>query len=249
VALPCGARDEGMQASAEQRRAGMVLFRRSVLERVNPETRPDDDESIGSVSLQATLGEYEAVQLGVLPLRDLRQLRVVPGDLTDGVGHVLPAAAIDVRMVRFYNQPVAISVKNRWAVVPKTLEPAPPIDLDRGQVRPYWITVHVPADQPGGEYRGVIHFEHDRGETTMPLALEVIPVHLDDPDILYAPICMSVVANLWKTLPNTAGTPEPGDSLMAKALRRERITRDADLVFADLRAHGMTGISLRSGSA
>lgn len=215
--------------TAAQQREGFIIFQRSVLERVYAQSKPREREVASSVTLQAARDEYEPAQLAVYPLRDAQRMQVTVSDLTDGGQHAIPAAEITVRMVRYYGAPLSITVNNRFGVVPKTLEIAVPIDLRRETVRPYWITVHVPENQPGGRYEGNITFAHSAGATTLPFTVDVIPVRLQEPEILYGTLCVNALANVWK--PKYAAT----------------VLRRADLILRDQKEHGMNTISLRAG--
>ena len=62
-------------------------------------------------------------------------------------------------------------------------------------------------------------------------AVDVIPVKLQEPDILYGTLCMNTLANV------------------SKVNRGGRLLRQTDLIFRDQREHGMNTISLRSGHA
>ena len=216
--------------TAEQEHDGFIVFQRSVLERVHPNSHPRPNEVAAAVTLHATWDEWEPVQLAVYPLRDLKHMQVVVTGLSDGQ-HVIPASELSVRMVRYYGAPLSVRVANRFGVVPKTLEIAAPIDVPKEAVRPYWITVHVPENRPGGSYTGSIIFTHAGGEKTIPLTVDVIPVKLQEPDILYGTLCMNTLANV------------------SKVNRGGRLLRQTDLIFRDQREHGMNTISLRSGHA
>jgi len=218
------------QATAVQERDGFIVFQRSVLERIHQNSHPRASEVASSVTLHATWDEWEPAQLAVYPLRDLKHLQVTVTGLSDGQ-HVIPASELSVRMVRYYGAPLSVRVANRFGVVPKTLEVSAPIDLAKEAVRPYWITVHVPANRPGGAYTGSIIFTHAGGEQTIPLTVDVMPVKLQEPDILYGTLCMNTLANV------------------SKITRGGRLLRQTDLIFRDQREHGMNLISLRSGHA
>jgi hypothetical protein len=215
------------QATAEQQRDGFIVFQRSILERIHQNSRPRPDEIATSVTLHAAWDEWEPAQLAVYPLRDLHRMQVTVTGLTDGQ-HVIPASELSVRMVRFYGAPLSIRVANRFGVVPKTLEIAATIDLPSEAVRPYWITVHVPDRHPGGQYTGSIVFTHAGGEETIPLTVDVIPLRLHEPDILYGTLCVNTLANV------------------GKVSRGGRLLRQTDVIFRDQREHGMNLISLRS---
>lgn len=224
--------------SAEQKARGVLVFSRSTLERVYPQSRPRPSEAVTPVSLQAARGEYEPVQLAVYPLRKLKKMTVRVADLTDDAHHSIPAANVDVRMVRFYGSPLSITARKRFAVLPKTLEVAVPIDLEKDRVRPYWITVHVPEDQPGGTYRGTITLAHAAGSETLPFSVEVLPVRLREPDISYG----TLIVNL-----SGSGAKARGASKGERLDSAERWKGQVEAIYRDQREHGMNTVSPRSG--
>jgi Glycoside hydrolase 123 N-terminal domain len=217
--------------TAEQQTSGLIVFRRSLLDRIYPISRPRQKEIVSAVTLDATLGQYEAAQIAVYPLRDLKQVRVSVSDLRDKGRHVLPASEITVRMVRYYGAPLSLRVAGRFGVVPKTLEIAVPLDMRARVVRPYWITVHVPPGQPGGKYAGTITVAHAGGQQRLRLTVDVIPLKLEEPRILYGTLCVNALANLWK------------------GKHTQTILQQADIIFRDQKEHGMNTISLRSEDA
>lgn len=218
-----------LHPTAEDKRAGFLLFRRSIMERIYPSSRPQAGEIVNAATLQVAFDQYEPIQIGVYPLRDLRNVKVSVSRLVDAQQHVIPKSEIDVRMERYYGASLSIRVGNRFGVVPKTLEVAVPLDIAKGEVRPYWITVHVPNGQPGGLYQGTIHVADATSERTLPFAVDVLPVQLQEPDILYGALSTNTLANIWKPR------------------RSAEVMRQAEVIFADQRAHGMNTICLRSG--
>jgi hypothetical protein len=236
--------------SKEQQQSGFVLFTRSTLERIYQHSRPRSDEVVSSVTLQAVRGEYEPVQIAVYPLRDLKHMEVRVSDLTNDAQQVIPAKNVSVRMVRFYGSGLSIKAPNRFGVVPKTLEVAVPIDVDKQQVRPFWITVHVPADQEGGTYRGAVTFAHSTGMENLTLSVEVVPIELQEPDIYYGTLSVNASARPLKPhgSETSAAAPTAGPTAGADpAALASRLMHQVDVIYADQREHGMNTISPRSG--
>ncbi|MBI1815221.1 MAG: hypothetical protein HYR72_09610 [Deltaproteobacteria bacterium] len=221
------------RANADEERSGFVAFQRPTLEPVYERSVPRRENVDSTLSLQVTRDEYEPVQVAVHALRSLSKMEVGVSDLRDDDGHVLPASQVVVRMVRYYGAQLAQERPDLFAVVPKTLEVAAPIDIAEGHTRPYWITVHVPADQPGGHYRGTATFQHGGGGAEISLSVEVIPITLDEPDILYGTASLNTLRAIAQVRPARAAT----------------IAQHADIIFRDQRAHGMSSVSLWSGKA
>ena len=232
--------------NAQQLADGFIVFQRSILERIYENSNPRPTDVANAVALEAALDEYEPVQLAVYPLRDLKQLRVAVSDLHDTAEHTLPASEVVVRMERYYGVPLSEPAGNPLGVIPKTLEVAVPIDASTGKVRPFWITVHVPTHQIAGRYGGTITVAHAGGSTQLPLSVDVVGVHLREPNVSYGTLCISTLANLWKWLPSSES--EHAERVTRDATTRvEEVGRHAALIFRDQREHGMTTVSIRSG--
>jgi hypothetical protein len=237
-------------ASKGQQESGFVLFTRSTLERIYQHSRPRSDEVVSSVTLQAVRGEYEPMQIAVYPLRDLKHMEVRVSDLTDSTQHVIPAKNVSVRMVRFYGSALSVKAPNRFGVVPKTLEIAVPIDVEKEKVRPFWITVHVPDDQAGGTYRGTATFAHAAGAETLPLSVEVVPIRLQEPDIYYGTLLVNAFARPFKPRGQQGSrTPTAMDpnGVADRAAMTNQLVHQVDVIYADQREHGMNTISPLSG--
>lgn len=230
--------------AAEDKRAGFILFARDPLERMYPGSRPRPQDLVGALQLTAAQDQYEPAQVGVYALHDLQAVTVSVSDLRNDAGDVLPASAAVVRMVRFYGAPLSARRRDRFGVVPKTLEIAVPIDVAHGTVRPYWITVHVPPDQPGGTYRGVARVEHANGSRELPLTVEVLPLHLREPDILYGTLSINPLAEISHALahPHALLLSDKIDENI-HAAGADELLRLAELMLRDQRAHGMNTIS------
>lgn len=230
--------------TADDKRDGLIPFSRSPLERIYPDSRPRDAERAAALALRATRDEYEPAQIGVYGVRDLHRVSVGIDDLTDDAGDVLPAAAWSIRMVRFYGASLSSRSRRTCGVVPKTLEPAVPLDVPRGSVRPYWLTVHVPADQPGGLYRGAVRIAHDHGARQIPITVEVIPVRLHEAEALYGTLSINPLAELSHVLAHSHSLLLSPDIIEEIHLAgADALLARAELMLRDQRAHGMNTIS------
>ncbi|MCP3999468.1 MAG: LamG domain-containing protein [Gammaproteobacteria bacterium] len=62
-----------------------------------------------------------------------------------------------------------------------------PIDLQVGESRQFWVTLHTEVNTPAGLYQAVIEFVQDGDVTkSIPVAVEVLPFVLADPPIEYS---------------------------------------------------------------
>ncbi|MFN8641107.1 MAG: DUF6067 family protein [Candidatus Binatia bacterium] len=230
--------------SPEEKRAGLIAFVRDPLERIYATSRPRPADRLTTLSVIAARDQYEPLQVGVYALRPLSGVSVSVSDLVDATGDRLPAAQAVVRMVRFYGAALSARHRDRFGVVPKTLEPAVPLDVAADTVRPYWITVHVPADQPGGLYRGTVRIAHAHGATEIPLSVEVLPTILREPDILYGTLSINPLARISEALAHPHG-PIPGATLeeTIHLAGADDLLAQAEVMLRDQKAHGMNTIS------
>lgn len=141
------------------------------MQRVFPD-RPYTGPLGNDWQIDAARNEYESCQLVLVPVAmDMRMTEVFVGQFTRADGAVIAADATTVRLVR-----TARADDKRW---PDALPAAYPTDIARGQVQSFWITVHVPADTPAGEYQAQVTITSMStggrvGEVTKaPLALRV----------------------------------------------------------------------------
>ncbi|HXC52422.1 MAG TPA: glycoside hydrolase domain-containing protein [Candidatus Limnocylindrales bacterium] len=222
---------EDSSVTAADMDRGFYVFTRSILERVLPSSIADAAGRPARIRLEAAWNQYEAAQIGVRALHDLDALTIRVSDLHDADGHVLAASSVDIRMERFYALPLSIRVHNRFGVVPKTLEPAVAIRATAATTRPYWLTVHVPDRQAGGLYRGTVTASDSQHADSVPIEVDVLAGTLDEAPLLLGPLSLPVLRNF----PHARGR------------RAEQILDHADIIFRDVREHGMTTLSLWSG--
>ncbi|MEA3400900.1 MAG: hypothetical protein U9R79_06580 [Armatimonadota bacterium] len=72
-------------------------------------------------------------------------------------------------------------------VRPIDAETLQPMDLPRLQTQQFWVTVHVPEDTPGGQYRGALQLTSAGHETVeMPLSLTVHDFDLEPAPLIYS---------------------------------------------------------------
>jgi len=205
--------------------------------RAAPEGFPLAHKPAGALKCSPCPGEFEPVSLIIFAARDLRGFRVIPRALEGPDGAVLPAAALDVRIIKWWYQGKGRTIhassekelkaelllyddalvrvdrtkeanylrstgpdgKQRYVlcsgtdsanladVRPKDAATLQPVDIPRGVVREFWITVHVPDGVPPGLYRGRLEWRADGGASgTVPIEVRVHPFKLAPPRLIYA---------------------------------------------------------------
>ncbi len=203
-----------------------VVYARSWLEHVLPDTVPEPDEITDTLSVFAAPGEYEPASFAIYARRPLTDVTVSVGDLTpDGLSAsgVITAGNVDIRVVRVVTKRLdARSDPDQTELVPEILDYNAPQDIPSESSKQYWLTLRVPPDAPPGDYRGVITIAASNAPTcTLPLSLTVLPFAL-----LESPARSHSIAHA--PLLSFDGVAVPGDPFVYVA---------QDL--ADMRAHGM----------
>ena len=136
--------------------------------------RPPPTAIADALRIEAAANEYEAAQL-VLTRRDARPpVQITAGDLVADLGARIPAGEVEIRQVEYVHvsQPTdELGVVDDW---PDPLPPhAAPVELDRDQNYPFWVTVHVPSGTPKGLYRGKLHVTSATVSLDIPIEVNV----------------------------------------------------------------------------
>ena len=177
--------------------------------------RPGDGFEIA-----AARGEYEPFSFTLFAQEDLKSIRVSVADLKTDDGKVLPAGAFDVRVVRYKFRRIGFSGAGVYGVQPWILVDGRETSVKQGMDRRFWITVHVPKDQPAGTYKGVVTVDVVR----VPVSVRVLPIELPDADV-----GMSMFG---------VGNPAPYFPYFPENQARNEADRERSFAFA--REHGFT---------
>lgn len=126
--------------------------------------------------ITAARGESESIQIllqaGSTPLKDV-EVEVSSMVTVKGSMEIIPRENINLYLVDYVTTTkpdYPVTFVGDW---PDPLLPVKPFDLDKKQLQTVWVTVEVPRDIPGGEYRGEIKFTANNDEMTLPLVLYV----------------------------------------------------------------------------
>jgi len=161
--------------------AGYAVCQDSTMRKVRPD-RPYSGRPADKVTISLARNEYEAAQLVVVPieqtLRDV-QVSVGPLRMVAGFGarpeEATAAPRIDIKRVEY------VEVKERSGgaplepgLLPDPLVEATAVNIDRTQVRSWWLTAHAEDGLPPGLYRGeVVVKPRNADETRLPLEVRV----------------------------------------------------------------------------
>ena len=216
---------------AEQER-GCVLYHRSYLACVWPNTVPLRQEIDAEVRAFAAWGEYEPLEFTIYPLRAMKDVRVEFSPLASPTGKRIPAAAIEVRYVKYLWVKPNYSSEGVYYRAPDVLMPfAAPVDLSQAENFRVWATVRVTPDTPPEVYAGrATVYEGGKRVHDLGVRLRVLPIVLEkDQSVSYA---------LYYNHPYVDMSRAPD------AFSREWQRRRADLEHLDMSEHGMNGITL-----
>lgn len=168
----------------EEQAQGFIVFTPSYLESVPYYYVPRPAERKRVVCAFTTKGEFEPVTFAVLPLQPLGKCRARVSDLEGENGQKIAKENIDVRIVRHLERPFTEDVsrvEKGYYVEPLLLMAWPAVEIERGVVRQFWLTIKTPEDVRSGRYRGRITFETETGRTAIvEVRLLVLPFGLKE---------------------------------------------------------------------
>lgn len=177
---------------------GFITFPKSTCDLVFPQTAPTARELGGAVSIMACPGEYEPFTVCVRALADLPALRATMTGLACAEGRI-PSANVDVRTVRVMPRAYAWSLlwigklEKKYVMRPLVLERRESVKVPAGTTQQIWVTVRVPDGTPAGGYHATLKIEGGQGgSANVPVALQVLPFRLEEPDVTY---CMYHMMN------------------------------------------------------
>lgn len=168
-----------LSPTPQQKEKGYVVFAGKCIEDIFPHTVPEARAIESDVKLFAARGEFESATFGIYPLRQLRDVRVKVGDLTNDKGETFSHQNIDVRFVKYLELPRKGARGLRYVVKPHILVASEKITVHEGVTRQCWLTFHIPDNAAPGTYRGAIQIgAANAPTTTRGLLLMVLPFRL-----------------------------------------------------------------------
>lgn len=138
-----------------------------------------DEPFAGSFGVPARVSvarnEKESVQLVVVAHgRDLQQVSVSATDLTGPRGAVIRREDVRLNLVDFVKTPWPRYAVEYAGWYPDPLMDNAVFDLEKGALKPVWVTVFAPPGSPAGVYRGQVRIAPANApETSVPLEVRV----------------------------------------------------------------------------
>ena len=216
----------------EERKRGYVVFHRSYLHEVYPDSKPTRAEIDAKVEAFATPREFEPLTFSVYPLDDM-QITLVNVDLPEASVKVAREVSVPYKEGGYNSAPTG-----RYRIAPSYLAPVddPGVALHAEEPVRFWITAHVDDGAWPGVKRGTTTITFADGDAhEVPLSLKVLPFRLEkDPGITYSAYYDT---RLWFFLGgNWPNYPRRG--------KLEEMTEQYTRAFlADFRDHGMNALS------
>jgi len=230
------------QPTAAEKRRGFIVYHRSYLSPVWPNTSPRREECEPTLRAFVSRDEYEPLTLTVLPLRDLPRVGVLVSELRGPDGSRIPWWDVDVRSVRYMHVRPDYRTHGVYYRAPDILVPCSPEEipfrLHEGENFRVWITVRVGRFARPGLYKGTVAVCDQygaRGHAEVPIVLRVLPIKLQKDQ--------SIVYGTYYHHPYDRARRAPDQ------LSRQWWQEKAEREFADMAAHGLnafvSGISGR----
>lgn len=178
--------------------------------RVLPNYLPPEAKSGEPIQLTACPGEYESGSFGVYALSDMKGVRLTVSDLK-GQGGTIPTSALDLRVVKvWYQAGYNVGFQNKYLLTPELLlkddslvevdfekkinilkydkdamrdaDLLQPLNIPKGIVKQFWLTIHVPKGMTAADYEGNISITPTGSAgLSIPVKLRVLPFELDKP--------------------------------------------------------------------
>ncbi|HUS80991.1 MAG TPA: LamG-like jellyroll fold domain-containing protein, partial [Armatimonadota bacterium] len=167
-------RPEPAEPTGVERGRGYQVFApSSCAEQVWPGVAPTQGSIVEELRAACTAGEYEPVTLAVHALKPLRKAQVDVGYFAGFTPDDSPQ--VDVRLVQCWPQRFKMQRKNSWAVMPELLRNTNFYGetwVPEGGNQQWWLTIHVAANTPPGEYKAVVSVSAENGGALeLPLTL------------------------------------------------------------------------------
>jgi len=218
---------EHFEPSAQYRDTGYILFSRSPLEYVFPDTRPWQKDLIDHLSLTVCRNEFEPITFSIYPTKDLGKVKISIEDLAGPTG-IIAKEKIEVAHVELVQDTIGCP-KGNFRYMPRLIKPGDQVLVEKCKAKRFWLTLRVDRSVLPGKYSGTIKIAPEQGkEMNLPLSVTVVPIMLEDiPDVDYFMLMTYEFTEL--TMPHTKQ-------------EQAQIYESACKVLQDHKDHGMTTI-------
>jgi len=222
---------EEVKATRWDKSNGYIVFSRSPLEYVFPESRPKKSEIIDHLAIRVARNEFEPITFALYPLRKLGTVKVSITDLKSDRGSIAKDK-IRVAYVDMVQETLGLP-EGKFLNLPALIRPGESVNIEAGRCQRFWLTIRIDEDVSPGAYKGTLTIVPQHGsKTSIPLEVTVVPLSLEDiPSVDYFMMMTYEFAEL--TMPWSKE-------------EKEKIYQSACNVLKDYKEHGMTTLCLHS---
>jgi hypothetical protein len=222
---------EEVKAMGRDKSIGYLLFSRSHLEYVFPDSKPKKSEIINHLAIQVVRNEFEPITFCLYPLRNLGMVKISVTELLSAEESITKDK-IKVAYVETIKETIGLP-EGKFENVPTLIRPGNQVRVEKGKCQRLWLTIRIDDNVVPGVYKGRITISPQKGlETSLPLEVTVVPISLEDiPDIDYFMMMTYEFTEL--TMPWTKED-------------KEKIYKSACNILNDYKDHGITTLCLHS---
>jgi hypothetical protein len=222
---------EAVRPTKQDQSIGYLLFSRSPLDYVFPESRPQESELIDHLAIRVVRNEFEPITFCLYPLGNLGMVNLSVTDLVGPEGSI-SKDKIEVAHVEIMKDTIGWP-EGRFGKVPALVRTGNQVNTKPGECRRFWLTLRVDDNVLPGVYQGRITIFPQSGlATSLPLEVTVMPISLEDiPGIDYFMLMTYEFTEL--TMPWSKE-------------EKEKIYESACKVLKDYKEHGITTLCLHS---
>ncbi len=222
---------EVIKPTNQDKSIGYMVFTRSPLEYVFPESRPKKSEIIDHLAIQAVRNEFKPINFSIYPIRDLGMVKISVTNLR-GANESISKDNIKVAYVEMVQETIGLP-GGKFENLPTLIRPGNQVDIKAGKCQRFWLTIRINDHVLPGVYEGKITISPQRGlETSLPLEVTVMPISLEDiPGIDYFMMMTYEFTEL-----TMSWTKE----------EKEKIYKSAYNILKNYKEHGMTTLCLHS---
>jgi hypothetical protein len=212
--------------------AGYVIFSRSLLEYIYPESRPKKSEIIDHILIRAVQNEFEPISFALYPLRNLGIVRVAVSHLYGPAGSSIASNKLRIGFIDSVQETRGMP-EGKFRNLPSTIKPGNRVTVEEKKCRRFWLTLAIDQGVLPGLYKGSIIVIPQFGKRRIvPLSVNVGPLSLEEiPRKDYFMLMTYEFTELsmpWKKKEKTA------------------IYQAADNIVKDYKNHGMTTLCIHS---
>ena len=229
--IPAPRETEAVRPTKQDQSIGYLLFSRSPLEYLFPESRPHKSELIDHLAIQVVRNEFEPITFSLYPLRNLGMVKISITDLV-GAEASISRDKIEVGHVEMVKETIGLP-EGRIQNLPTLIRAGNQVSTKAGQCQRFWLTIRIDDNVLPGVYKGKITLSPQSGlETSLPIQVTVMPISLEDiPGIDYFMLMTYEFTEL--TMPWSME-------------EREKIYQSACAILKDYKEHGITTLCLHS---